>query len=159
MSDAVRPRAVESHGVQLVGYSNLDGRPAFKIAMHQDGEKWYLYLGHLWHSGWTVVDVTDPTNPNPLAFVDGPPNTWTLQVQAADGLLVFSGFRQQLAEAEVAQLVVRVLRDHVAELRDAFLKIHFTLGFRFSVFGFQRDDGPGNLCVGLLRTENRKPKT
>jgi hypothetical protein len=81
---------VEAHGVKLVGYSDLEGRPGFKIALHRDGERWLLYLGHFWHSGWTVVDVTDPSEPTPIGFIEGPPNTWTLQVQAADGLLVTS---------------------------------------------------------------------
>jgi len=103
-----RPRPVEARGVELVGYSDLDGRPGFKIALHQDGERWLLYLGHFWHSGWTVVDVTDPSEPAPIGFIEAPPNTWTLQVQAADGLLVASlehpengwGFERHPASAE-----------------------------------------------------------
>jgi len=27
------------------------------------GNRWYLYTGHLWHYGWSIVDVTDPKDP------------------------------------------------------------------------------------------------
>ena len=84
------PRAVEAVGIRLVGYSDLDGRPGFKLALHEVGGQRFLYLGHLWDNGWTVVDVTDASKPRPLAYIEGPPNTWTLQVQAADGLLLTS---------------------------------------------------------------------
>ncbi|MGH8914101.1 MAG: hypothetical protein ACRDZM_06225, partial [Acidimicrobiia bacterium] len=80
MIGAIHPRPVEARGVDLVGYSDLEGRPGFKIAIHRAGERWLLYLGHFWHSGWTVVDVTDPSQPTPVGFIEGPANTWTLQV-------------------------------------------------------------------------------
>jgi hypothetical protein len=71
-----------------VGHHDLDGRPAFKLALHVDGGRWFLYTSHFWHRGWSVLDVTDPAHPELLAFVDGPTNTSTLQVQAASGLLL-----------------------------------------------------------------------
>jgi hypothetical protein len=42
----------------------------------------------MWQPGWTVLDVTDPAHPTAQAFVAGPPNTMTLQIQVADGLMV-----------------------------------------------------------------------
>ena len=84
------PQTVEAEGIELVGYNDLDGRPGFKLALHQHSERWYLYLGHFWHSGWTVVDVTEASQPETVGFIEGPSNTWTLQVQAADGFLVTS---------------------------------------------------------------------
>ncbi len=45
-----------------IGYSDLDGRGAFKMAIKHVGG-WYLYMGHLWDRGWSIVDVTDPANP------------------------------------------------------------------------------------------------
>jgi hypothetical protein len=85
---ALIPDAAESENVRLVGYHDLAGRPGFKMAAQLVDDRWYLYVAHFWDSGWSVVDVTDPTEPRTLSFVPGPPNTWTLQVQAADGLLV-----------------------------------------------------------------------
>jgi hypothetical protein len=52
------------------------------------GEHWYLYTSHFWDSGWSVLDVTDPSRPQLVAFVPGPANTATLQVQVADGLML-----------------------------------------------------------------------
>jgi len=77
-----------AHRVEVVGYSDLDGRPAFKLAMQEAGGRWYLYLGHLWHRGWSIVEVTDPHAPRLVRFIDGPANTWTIQVQVAAGLMV-----------------------------------------------------------------------
>ena len=84
------PEAQEAKGLRLTGYTDLDGRPAFKLATQRVGDRRYLYAGHFWHQGWSVVDVTDPAAPQVVNFVDGPPDTWTLQVQVADGLMITS---------------------------------------------------------------------
>lgn len=78
----------ESKNVELVAYHPADGKPPFKFAMQQSGSRWYLYCAHLWHFGWSVFDVTDPYHPEMLNWIDGPANTWTIQVQAADGKLI-----------------------------------------------------------------------
>jgi hypothetical protein len=78
----------ESRHVEVVAYHPALGRPPFKFAMHRDGARWYLYCSHLWHCGWSVFDVTDPSHPELLNWIEGPPNTWTIQVQAADGKLI-----------------------------------------------------------------------
>jgi hypothetical protein len=39
------------------------------------------YAGHLWHRGWTVLDVTDPAKPTVANFIPGPENTWTIQME------------------------------------------------------------------------------
>jgi hypothetical protein len=75
-------------GVIPVGYCDLDGRPGFKLSIKQAVDRWYLYLGHFWHSGWSVVDVTDPSRPSVVRFIEGPPNTGTLQVDLADSIMV-----------------------------------------------------------------------
>jgi hypothetical protein len=82
--------AVEQENVSLVGYHDLNDRPAFKLAMQEHRGRWYLYMAHLWHSGWSIVDVTDPTDPEFVDFIEGPADTWTLQMQVADGLMVTS---------------------------------------------------------------------
>lgn len=76
--------------IEAIGYIPLEGRPAFKMAMHKDGDRWFLYCAHFWHSGLSVVEVTDPKNPRFVKFIEGPPNTWTLQVQVADGKMITS---------------------------------------------------------------------
>ena len=77
-----------AHNVEILGYHDLSGRPAFKLAMQEVAGRWYLYMGHLWHRGWSILDVTDPTEPKYIAFVPGPENTWTIQIQVADGKMI-----------------------------------------------------------------------
>lgn len=71
-----------------VGYHDLAGRPAFKLAMHETSGRWYLAMGHLWHRGWTLLDVTNPARPEHVCFLPGPENTWTIQVQIAGGRMI-----------------------------------------------------------------------
>jgi hypothetical protein len=82
------PSGSYAKNMEAVGYHDLRGRPAFKLAMQEVNGRWYLYVAHLWHRGWSVLDVTDPTSPQLAAFVPGPENTWTIQIQVADGKMI-----------------------------------------------------------------------
>lgn len=84
------PRVAEQKLVDLVGYHDLNGKPAFKLAMQKVGSHYYLYVGSMWHRGWSILDVTDPTEPKLENFVAGPENTWTTQLQVANGLMITS---------------------------------------------------------------------
>ncbi len=77
-----------AHNMELVGYHNLNSKPAFKIAMQEVNDRYYLYLGHLWDYGWSILDVTEPENPQYVNFVEGPPNVETHQISAADGIMI-----------------------------------------------------------------------
>jgi hypothetical protein len=77
-----------ARNVRLVGYHDLQDKPGFKLGMQRVKDRWYLYVAHLWCSGWSVLDVTNPANPELLRFWEGPPNTWTIQLQVADGKLI-----------------------------------------------------------------------
>lgn len=76
--------------MDLVGYTDLGGRPAFKLAIHRSKDRWFLYAAALWESGLNIIDVTDPSKPRLVSFIPGPPNTWTLQVQVAEGRMITS---------------------------------------------------------------------
>jgi hypothetical protein len=77
-----------SENFDVVGYCDLDGKPGFKLAMQVVDEHWYLYVGHFWEPLISILEVTDPTDPRVVGTIVGPENTWTLQVQVADGLLI-----------------------------------------------------------------------
>lgn len=79
-----------AHNVELVGYDDLDGRSGFKLAMHEADGRFYLYVAGLWHSGWSIINVTEPARPRFVRWIEGPPNTWTIQVQAAEGRMITS---------------------------------------------------------------------
>jgi len=69
-----------SKNIDIIGYCDMQDRPAFKMCIQQRADRWYLYTAHFWHHGWSIVDVTDPANPHVERFVEGPDNTATLQV-------------------------------------------------------------------------------
>ena len=82
------PPGYFAHNLEAIGYHDLNGKPAFKLAMQEKNGRWYLYLAHLWHRGWSILDVTDPTAPELKSFIPGPENTWTIQIQVADGKMI-----------------------------------------------------------------------
>ena len=82
------PSGWSAANVELLGYTIMNGHPAFKITMTRVGERWYIIGGHYNIPGWSVIDVTDPRNPRVVKFIPGPPNTSTNQVDSADGVLL-----------------------------------------------------------------------
>jgi hypothetical protein len=84
------PDGARSHRVEAVGYTAAAGASPFKMALHRDGDRWYMYTSNFFHRGWSIFDVTDPTNPTLLKFIEGPANTATWQIDVADGLMITS---------------------------------------------------------------------
>jgi hypothetical protein len=83
------PTGWEASNLKPIGYSGVDGRGgAFKMAIKHVNDKWYLFMGHLWHNGWTILDVTEPADPKFLKFVPGPDNTSTIQMEFHDNLML-----------------------------------------------------------------------
>jgi hypothetical protein len=78
----------ECRNLELVAYHPAEKRPPFKFAMQQADRRWYLYCSHLWHCGWSIFDVTDAGRPEFLKWVQGPSNTWTIQIQLAEGKMI-----------------------------------------------------------------------
>ena len=59
MAEAFPQGQAWAHNMRRKAYISPENRPAFKMAIHRAGERWHMYLGHLWHSGWSIVDITD----------------------------------------------------------------------------------------------------
>jgi len=92
------PPGWEAHNMEPMGYSGLDNRKgAFKVAIKKVNGRWYLYMGHLWHYGWSIVDVTDPRDPKFVKTVPGPGNTWTIQMTLHDNIMVTALEKSSLA--------------------------------------------------------------
>ncbi len=68
---ATLPGGYTAENVTPVGYTELGDRPAFKMTVREVRGRWYLYTGHFWHSGWSIVDVTDPAEPEVVRFIEG----------------------------------------------------------------------------------------
>lgn len=92
------PSGGSARNVEVIAYSELDGRPGFKLAITERRGRWYLYTGCFWHRGWNVVDVTDPARPEVVNFLPGPANTFTGQVDLHDTTMITS-LEQGLANA------------------------------------------------------------
>lgn len=84
------PSALEADNVSLVGHTDLEGKPGFKIAIKEVDGRWLLYLATFYYSGWWVIDVTDPSAPEHVRFIEGPENTMTKQMQVAEDLMITS---------------------------------------------------------------------
>ena len=77
-----------ARNMRVVGYSEVNRRPPFKLAIQQVDSRWLLYMGHLWDRGWTIMDVTNPRDPNVVSFIPGPANTWTIQMDVEEGKMI-----------------------------------------------------------------------
>jgi hypothetical protein len=76
--------------VDVLAYHDLDDKPWFQMAMQEVGGRYYLYASHFKHSGWAIVDVTEPTKPEYLKFIPGPDlkGQGTPKIQVADGSMI-----------------------------------------------------------------------
>ena len=61
--------------MELIGYHDLKDRPGFQMAAQVVDGRYYLYVSHFRHSGWTILDVTDPESP-PVCKVYGRPGPY-----------------------------------------------------------------------------------
>jgi hypothetical protein len=84
------PAPDSAHGLRAIGYSDQGGRPdALQIMVN----KGHAYVGHMFNSGVTVLDVRDPRTPVAVAHLPAPPNTWTIHLQThGDLMLVINEF-------------------------------------------------------------------
>ena len=90
------PKGWQASNMKAIGYSGADGRGgSFKLAIRQVANRWYLYTGHEWDRGWTILDVTDAANPKFVKFVPGPDNTNTIQMEFHDNIMVTALQRKQ----------------------------------------------------------------
>jgi len=105
-SSAVRAEPIPAGGqgehVKVIGFSALGGHyGAFKMALnHAVNGRWYLYMGHSFDLGWSILDVTDPANPKLIKFIpfDGPKDWITSQVTVNDNLMITSLDRRKPAD-------------------------------------------------------------
>lgn len=166
------PTPLEQSGIEMVGYHHLDGNPGFKLAMQKVDGRYYLYLCHMWQSGWTVLDVTEPRQPEVVWHGDGPEYTWALQVQVADGLMVTSlerpspGWGIDLDKAADGGIQIWDVGDdpasprHIADYLTGGRGTHrnFYAGGRFALLAANPDGYQGNILVVLDIEDTARPK-
>lgn len=82
-SDFVPPES--AHNIGFLGYSDQGGRPDGCQVMVNKG---FAFIGHAFSTGASVIDVRDPRNPRPTAFLPCHPNSWAIHLQTHDDLLL-----------------------------------------------------------------------
>jgi len=89
------PTGSFAKNVEFVSYSDLNGHIPFKLSIQQVKGRWYLYTASLYDRGWSILDVTDPFKPAVVNWIPGPANTFTVQVDIADGKMITALERSQ----------------------------------------------------------------
>ena len=85
------PSGWQAENMQPIGFSGLNGHPgAFKLAIKQVNGHWYLYMGHSFDEGWSILDVTNPRDPKYVKFIPfhGPKDVLTSQVSLHGDILI-----------------------------------------------------------------------
>jgi hypothetical protein len=79
-----------ARNLDIVAHTDLGGKPdGIQLQYHEAGGRSYLYLGHLWSGGVSIVDVTTPASPEVVGFVPTPnEHTWHIKVQIADDIMM-----------------------------------------------------------------------
>ena len=93
------PAPSHAHNMRLIGHTDQNGRGDGQQIMVQGG---HAYIGHVCSRGFSVVDVRDPTKPKTVNYIENPPNTWSLHLQAHDDLLLLVHGRDMFSQPEMA---------------------------------------------------------
>ena len=96
-AEALKPSYARN--MRLIGHSDQAGRSDGQQIMVRNG---YAYIGHVCSKGFSVIDVRDPRKPEAVAYVQNPPNTWSLHLQVHDDLLLLVHGRDMFSQAEMA---------------------------------------------------------
>ena len=85
MTAAEKLKPSFTRNMRLIGHSDQAGRSDGQQIMVRNG---YAYIGHVCSKGFSVIDVRNPAKPEAVAYVQNPPNTWSLHLQVHDDLLL-----------------------------------------------------------------------
>lgn len=86
LGDDIPPEGI-GRGIRHVSYSDQGGRPDGVQVMYHRG---YLYVGHMFSDGVTVLDASDPRALKPVHFFTTAPNTRTHHLQVAEGHMLLA---------------------------------------------------------------------
>ena len=75
---------------EIVAWSDMGGKlDGLQMQYQEVAGRHYLYVGHFWSGGVTILDVTDPYRPVNAGFIPSPNySTWHIKVQLANNLLL-----------------------------------------------------------------------
>jgi hypothetical protein len=96
-------RSPRASNMELVGYDDLQARSAYQPVIQKQGERWIAYVGHhggealnpqtgkMEPNGTSIVDVTDPKQPQYLVHIPGEPKDRAGEFGGASMVRVCSG--------------------------------------------------------------------
>ncbi len=59
--------------MELIGFDALNGKPGFQMALYRTEEgRYYVYTASFRHNGWNIIDVSDPSHPKNVKWMEGP---------------------------------------------------------------------------------------
>src|SRR3984885_6019443 len=88
-----------ARNMRLIGHSDQAGRSDGPEVMVGNG---YAYIGHVCSKGCSEDVVRAPPKPQAVAYVQNPPNTWSLHLQVHDDLLLLVHGRDMFSQPEMA---------------------------------------------------------
>ena len=89
------PKGAYAKNVEVVAFTDVGGRIPFKMSPYQLGNRTYMYVGAQNDRGWSVMDITNPQDPQLLNWIPGPANTRTGQLDVAGGKMITALERSQ----------------------------------------------------------------
>ena len=97
MSSQNLPKPEYAEKLRLIGHSDQGGRPDGVQLMVNKG---YVFVGHMFSKGFSIIDVRDPRRPRPVAYVPAPSNTWNIHLQTHEDLLLVINAKDMFAASE-----------------------------------------------------------
>jgi hypothetical protein len=97
MTNSDLPKPDYAHKMRLIGHSDQGGRPdGVQLMVHRG----FAYVGHMFSKGFSVIDVSDPSDPKAVKYIAAPENTWNIHLQTHDDLLLVIHAKDMFASAE-----------------------------------------------------------
>ena len=97
MTDLSKPDYARN--MRIVSHTDQGGRPdGVQVMVHRG----FAYVGHMFSTGFSVIDVRDAKNPRTVNYLAAPPNTWNIHLQVHDDLLLVIHAKDMFAAAEFA---------------------------------------------------------
>lgn len=87
------------YNFSFLGHTDQGGRAdGTQIMVHRG----FAYVGHAFSNGFSIIDVRDPRNPQPVNYIPTPPGTWSVHLQTADDLLLVINAKNLFADSAFA---------------------------------------------------------
>jgi len=93
--DLPKPDYVKN--MKLIGHCDQGGRPDGVQLMVNKG---FAFTGHMFSKGFSVIDMRDPRNPQPVNYIPAPANTWNIHLQTHEDLLLVINAKDMFAATE-----------------------------------------------------------